>query len=129
MPHLTKTGQASTPKTAQVPHYQPPLAEIQSEIDDYPEAGGQILFKLYEADKDYSNNFLHVINSGVDGLDGINWDALAKLANKKETGDKKRQRKYQDYGTTAGRCTSRKKNSSWSVCSTNQTWNEGAVCR
>jgi hypothetical protein len=109
MPNLTKTGQASTPKTARVPHYQTPLAEMQLEIDNYRDAGGQIHFKLYEADKDYSNNFLHVINSGVDGLDGINWDALAKLANKKETGDKKRQRKYQDYGTTAGRCTSRKK--------------------
>jgi hypothetical protein len=51
------------------------------------------------------NDFLHVVDLGVDGMAAIDWDALAKLTDKKEKGDENRQHKFKDFGTTAGQCT------------------------
>jgi hypothetical protein len=89
LPNMSVKGHAATPKTARVPHYQCTLLDVQeTKINDFLSTGGIIDFKIYLPDKDYSNNFLHVINSGVDGIAAIDWDALAQLADKKETGDK-----------------------------------------
>jgi hypothetical protein len=43
-----------------------------------------------------------VTNLGVPGSLNIDWDALLKLAHKEVKGDKKRQHKYKDFGTTGG---------------------------
>jgi hypothetical protein len=107
LPNMTHTGQAATPRTARVPHYQTTLLEMKAEVAAFRAKGGKIKFKIYQPDKDYSNEFLHVVNSGVEGMGAIDWDALAKLADKKEKGDKNRQRKFKDFGTTAGQCTTR----------------------
>ena len=80
---------------------------MRAEVAAFKDKGGKVRFKVYKGDKDYSNDFIHILNTGVDGMDTIDWDALANLANQKETGDKKRQRKYKDFGTTAGQCTTR----------------------
>jgi hypothetical protein len=64
-------------------------------------------FKIYQPDRDYSNHFLHVTNSGVPGIRKIGWDGLAKLAYNGAKGDKKRQHKYKDFGTTGGQCSTR----------------------
>jgi hypothetical protein len=85
LPNMTDKGQAATPKTARVPHYQSSLFEVQSKIDTFCAKGGVIRFTIYQPDEDYSNDFLHVINSRVEGIASINWNSLAQLANKKET--------------------------------------------
>jgi hypothetical protein len=107
LPNMSVKGQAATPKTARVPHYQCTLIDVQTKINDFLSTRGIIDFKIYRPDKDYSNDFLHAINSGVDGIAAIDWDALARLADKKETGDKNRQCKFKDFGTTPGQCTTR----------------------
>jgi hypothetical protein len=55
----------------------------------FEQAGGDISFKIYQPDRDYSNRFLHVTNLGVPGIFKIDWDALAKLAHKEVKGDNK----------------------------------------
>jgi hypothetical protein len=105
LPNMMENGQAATLKTAWGLHYQTSLSEMQVEFAAFRAKGGKVGFKIYKANKDYSNNFLHVLNLGVNGLADIDWDTLAKLAEKKEKGEKKRQRKFKDFGTTAGQCT------------------------
>jgi hypothetical protein len=65
----------------------------------------EIEFKIYHPHKDYSNDFLSVVNSGVDGMAATDGDALAQLTDKKEKGNKNRQCQFKDFGTTAGQCT------------------------
>jgi hypothetical protein len=48
-----------------------------------------------------------VVNSGSLLLDSVDWDKLALTAYKETVGDKKRQHKYKDIGTTCGQCTTR----------------------
>jgi hypothetical protein len=48
-----------------------------------------------------------VTNSSVPGISKLDWDGVAKLAHKDSKGDKKRQHKYRDFGTTGGQCTTR----------------------
>jgi hypothetical protein len=100
--NMTAKGQAATPRIAWVPHYQSSLFEVQSKIDSFHATGGVIWFIIYQPDHDYSNTFLHVI---ITGVASVNWDSLAQLADKKETGDKKHQGKFKDFGTTSGKCT------------------------
>jgi hypothetical protein len=35
IPNMTDKGQAATPKLANGPHYQPPLSQIQSQVDAF----------------------------------------------------------------------------------------------
>jgi hypothetical protein len=104
---MSEKGQAATPKQANVPHHQTTLGTIKKEMKLFRAAGGVVLFKIYKPDKDYSNNFLHVTSLGVPEMDRIGWRALAKLAHQREIGDKKRQHKSRDFGTTGGICTTR----------------------
>jgi hypothetical protein len=99
---MTQSGQAATPKQASEPHYQTSLCQIESEIEYYCALGGLVKLKIYQADKNYLNNFLHVRNTGVPEIALIDWQALAEVAYKEEKGDKKRQHKFKDFGTTAG---------------------------
>jgi hypothetical protein len=105
VPNMTNNGQAATPKTARVPHYQTALSKMQLEVEAFRAAGGKIDIKIYGPDQDYYNDFLHVVNSGVDSMAAIDWDALAQLIDKKEKGNKNRQHKFKDFGTTTGHCT------------------------
>jgi hypothetical protein len=107
LPNLNDHGQAATPKQASVPHYQTTQAQIQLEIDSFRAAGGEIEFKCYSPDRNYSNDFLNIVNLGVPEMERIDWDALARLAFKESKSDKKRQHKYKDFGTTGGQCTTR----------------------
>jgi hypothetical protein len=102
---MTDKGQAATPKTARVPHYQTTLFEMKTTIELFCAAGGKIDFRIYHLHQDYSNSFLHVVTSGVDGMVAIVWDSLAQLKDKKERGNKDRQHKFKDLGTTTGQCT------------------------
>jgi hypothetical protein len=107
LPNMTARGQAATPRTARVPHYHSTLLEVQSKVDSFRSTGGVVRFTIYQPDQDYSNSFLHIVNTGVEGIASVNWDALAQVTYKKGTGDKKRQRKFKDFGTTSGKCTTR----------------------
>jgi hypothetical protein len=108
LPNMTDKGQAATPKMANVPHYQSSLSQIRSQVGAFLRQGGGIVsFKICQPDRDYSNHFLHVTNSGVPGILKIDWDGLAKLAHNGAKGEKKRQHKYKDFGTTGGQCTTR----------------------
>jgi hypothetical protein len=88
LPNMTQSGQAPMPKQASVPHYQISLCQIESEIESYRALGGLVKFKIYQADKNYSNNFLHVRNTGVPEIALIDWQALVEIAYKEEKGDK-----------------------------------------
>jgi hypothetical protein len=107
LPNMTDKGQAATPKQATLPHYQTSLSHIQSQVDSVRASGGQIEFKIYQLDQSYSNEFLHVTNSGVRGLSRLRWDDLAQLAYKELKGDEKRQHSFRDFGTAGGQCTTR----------------------
>jgi hypothetical protein len=104
--NMTDKGQASIVWTARIPHYQTPLSEMQHKIASFRGLGGNIEFKIYCPDQNYSNEFLHfLVNLGLQDMTAIGWDALARLASKQAKGDKKRQRKFKDFGTSAGQCT------------------------
>jgi hypothetical protein len=111
LPNMSDLGQASTPKQANVPHHQTTLAKVQLAITSFRDGGGDIDFKVYESDKNYSNEFLHVVNLGVEEIKEINWDALARIAylasNEETEGNTKRQHMYRDFGTTGSICTTR----------------------
>ncbi len=94
LPNITEKGQATTPKQANIPHYQTSLFHIQSQVDSFWASGGHTEFKIYQPDQNYSNEFLHVTNLGIRGLWGLSWDDLAQLAYKELKGDEKRQRKF-----------------------------------
>jgi hypothetical protein len=104
---MNDKGQAATPKQATVPHYQTSISHIRSQLDSFRVSGGRIEFMIYQPDRNYSNEFLHVTNLGVPGMSSLAWDNLAQLAHKEATGDKKRQHKYRNFGTTGGQCTTR----------------------
>jgi hypothetical protein len=55
--------------------------------------------------KDYLNKFMHVVNTGLQLLDSVDWDKLAKIAYQETVSNKKRQHKFKDIGTTGGQCT------------------------
>ncbi len=80
---------------------------MEFEIDSLRRQGGKIDFQVYRPDQNYSNDFLHLVNHGMQDVTSIGWVALASLAQKEAKGDKKRQRKFKDFGTTAGQCTTR----------------------
>jgi hypothetical protein len=107
LPNMTSHGQAATPKQANLPHYQTSLEHIKSQIASFRESGGQIRFQVYEPDQNYSNKFLHVTNIGLPSIAMLDWDYLARKANTQKKGDKKRQHKFRDFGTTSGQCTTR----------------------
>jgi hypothetical protein len=105
LPNMMDKGQASIVRTPREPHYQTPLSEMQREIASFRGLGGKIEFKIYRPDRHYSNKFLHLVNLGLQDMTSIGWDALTRLTNKEAKGDKKRQRKFKDFGMTAGQCT------------------------
>jgi hypothetical protein len=107
LPNMTELGQAATPKQANVPHHQTTLATVRLAVESYRAGGGSIELKVYDADKNYSNEFLNVINLGVPEVEMIDWDALARIAYLESNGDKKRQHMYRDFGTTGNVCTTR----------------------
>ena len=107
LPNMTLHGQAATPKQANLPHYQASLDHINSQIACYRESGGTIRFKVYKPNRNYSNDFLHMTNTGLPSIAMLDWDSLARMANKQKKGDKKRQHKFRDFGTTSGQCTTR----------------------
>ena len=107
LPNMTTTGQATTAKQANLPHYQTSLEHITSQVQAFRETGGQIEFNIYQPDRDYSNNFMHVTNSGLPEIQTIDWKSISALAYKATKSDNKRQHKFKDFGTTGGQCTTR----------------------
>jgi hypothetical protein len=89
-----------TPKTAHITHFQTSLSKIQGKVDSFIAVGGEILLKVYHPDQDYSNNFMHVVNSGLELLQSIDWDKVTELAYQETVGDKGRQHKFNNVGTT-----------------------------
>jgi hypothetical protein len=108
LPNMNDKGQAATPKTARVPHFQTSLSEIQRQVASFAARGGEIQLKIYHPDQDYSNKFLHVVNSGLPQIQSVDWERLAEIAYlENAAADKKRQHKFKDIGTTGGQCTTR----------------------
>ena len=107
LPNMTSHGQAATPKQANLPHYQTSYEHIKAQVASFRESGGVIKFQVYKPDRNYSNEFLHVTNVGLPSIAMLDWDSLARKANTSKKGDKKRQHKYRDFGTTSGQCTTR----------------------
>jgi hypothetical protein len=64
-------GQAATPKTAHIPHLQTSLSKTKGKIDSFIASRNEILLKVYHPDQDYSNSFMHVVNSGLELLKSI----------------------------------------------------------
>ena len=107
LPNMTDNGQATTPKTARVPHFQTSLSEIKRQVASFTASGGNIELKIYQPDQDYSNKFLHVVNSGLAQIQAVDWEQLAEIAYQENAADEKRQHKFKDIGTTGGQCTTR----------------------
>jgi hypothetical protein len=80
LPNMNDKGQAATPKTARVPHFQTSLSEIQRQVASFAARGGEIQLKIYHPDQDYSNKFLHVVNSGLPQIQSVDWERLAEIA-------------------------------------------------
>ncbi len=107
LPNMTSHGQGATPKQVNLPHYQTSFEHIKAQVASFRESGGVIKFQVYKPDRNYSNDFLHVTNVGLPSIAMLDWDSLARKANTSKKGDKKRQHKYRDFGTTSGQCTTR----------------------
>ena len=102
-------GQSCTLRDAKLPHYQAQHVDFWQAVLQHNEGTGHIPFQVYCPERNHSNNFLTIDNSGVVDQLSLRWNSLGNFAmSSPEKPDLKRQSFYRDFGFTSGKCTSRK---------------------